>query len=130
MKQIETLFEQYTRTKPTDIYELPSSGSNRRYFRVSGNGITLIGAYGSSVDENIAFFEISKHFRLKGLHVPQVLCVSEDKEFYLQEDLGDITLFNSVAAGRDSGNYSEEEVAVLESAVRELPKVQFEGGKG
>ncbi len=130
MKQIETLFEQYTRNKPTDIYELPSSGSNRRYFRVSGNGITLIGAYGSSVDENIAFYEISKHFRLKGLHVPQVLCISEDKEFYLQEDLGDITLFNSVAAGRDSGNYSDEEVAVLESAIRELPKVQFEGGKG
>ncbi len=130
MKQIEALFEQYTRTKPTDIYELPSSGSNRRYFRVSGNGITLIGAYGSSVDENIAFFEISKHFRLKGLHVPQVLCVSEDKEFYLQEDLGDITLFNSVADGRDSGNYSDEEVAVLESAVRELPQVQVEGGNG
>lgn len=130
MKQIEDLFEQYTRQKPTDIYELPSSGSNRRYFRVTGDGITLIGAKGTSVDENIAFIEISKHFRLKGLPVPQVLCVSENKEYYLQEDLGDVTLFNSVAIGRESGNYSAEETALIKNAVALLPKFQFEGGKG
>lgn len=130
MKQIENLFKQYTRHAPTDIYELPSSGSNRRYFRVTGGGITLIGAKGTSVDENIAFIEIAKHFRLKGLAVPQVLCASEDKIYYLQEDLGDITLFNSVAAGRESGNYSAEEVALLKKAVACLPKIQFEGGKG
>lgn len=130
MKQIEDLFEQYTRQKPTDIYELPSSGSNRRYFRITGDGITLIGAKGTSVDENVAFIEISKHFRLKGLPVPQVLCVSENKEYYLQEDLGDVTLFNSVAAGRESGNYSEQEAALIKNAVALLPKFQFEGGKG
>lgn len=130
MKQIENLFKQYTRHAPTDIYELPSSGSNRRYFRVTGGGITLIGAKGTSVDENIAFMEIAKHFRLKGLAVPQVLCASEDMIYYLQEDLGDITLFNSVAAGRESGNYSAEEVALLKKAVACLPKIQFEGGKG
>lgn len=130
MKQIEVLFEQYTRSKPTEIYELPSSGSNRRYFRITGGGITLIGAKGTSVDENIAFIEIAKHFRLKGLPVPQVLCVSEDKEYYLQEDLGDVTLFNSVAAGRDSGNYSQQEIALLKKSVEMLPKLQFEGGRG
>lgn len=130
MKQIENLFKQYTRHAPTDIYELPSSGSNRRYFRVTGGGITLIGAKGTSVDENIAFMEIAKHFRLKGLCVPQVLCASEDKIYYLQEDLGDITLFNSVAAGRESGNYSAAEVELLKKAVACLPKIQFEGGKG
>lgn len=130
MKQIENLFEQYTRHKPTDIYELPSSGSNRRYFRITGGGITLIGAKGTSIDENIAFIEIAKHFRLKGLPVPQVLCVSENKEYYLQEDLGDVTLFNSVASGRNSGHYSPQEVELLKKSVAYLPKLQFEGGKG
>ena len=130
MKQIESLFEQYTHNQPTEIYELPSSGSNRRYFRVSGGGITLIGAKGASVEENLAFIEISKHFRLKGLPVPQVLCVSDNKECYLQEDLGDVTLFNSISAGRDSGNYTDAEVALLEDAIKILPKIQFEGGKG
>lgn len=130
MKQIEALFEQYTHNTPTEIYELPSSGSNRRYFRISGGGITLIGAKGTSIEENIAFVEIAKHFKLKGLPVPQVLCMSNNNEFYLQEDLGDITLFNSVVNGRESGNYSEEEIALLERAIRILPKIQFDGGKG
>ena len=130
MKQIETLFQQYTHNAPTEIYELPSSGSNRRYFRISGGGITLIGAKGTSIEENLAFIEIAKHFKLKGLPVPQVLCVSENKEFYLQEDLGDDTLFNRVSSGRESGNYSDEEIALLEDAIKILPKIQFDGGKG
>ena len=130
MKQIEQLFEQYTRQKPTQIYELPSSGSNRRYFRVSGEGISLIGAKGLDVDENIAFMEIAKHFKLRGLPVPQVLCASADKFFYLQEDLGDQTLFNTISAGRESGNYSEEEKTLLKKTIALLPKLQFEGGKG
>ncbi len=130
MRQIEELFEQYTKIKPTDIYELASSGSNRRYFRISGEGISLIGAKGSSLEENDAFVEISKHFRLKGLPVPQVLCVSDDRMFYLQEDLGDITLFNSVKEGREQGNYSPDEIKLLEDAIRVLPKIQFEGGRG
>ena len=130
MKQIEELFEQYTHQKPVEIYELPSSGSNRRYFRIKGDGITLIGAAGTSVEENIAFIEIGRHFMLKGLPVPKVLCVSENKEFYLQEDLGDITLFNRVAEGRESGNYSECDIDLLKKTIAALPKIQFEGGKG
>ena len=130
MKQIEQLFEQYTRQKPTQIYELPSSGSNRRYFRVSGEGISLIGAKGTSVEENIAFMEIAKHFKLRGLPVPQVLCASADNVFYLQEDLGDQTLFNTVSSGRESGNYSASEKALLKKTIAMLPKLQFEGGKG
>ncbi len=130
MKQIAELFEQYTHQKPVEIYELPSSGSNRRYFRIKGDGITLIGAAGTSVEENIAFVEIGRHFMLKGLPVPKVLCMSEDKTCYLQEDLGDITLFNQVSAGRESGHYSEYEVGLLKKTIASLPKLQFEGGKG
>lgn len=130
MRQIEELFEQYTHQKPTEIYELPSSGSNRRYFRVKGEGISLIGAAGTSVEENVAFIEIDRHFMLKGLPVPKVLCMSENKEFYLQEDLGDVTLFNTIVTGRESGHYSQYEVSLLKKAMAYLPKIQFEGGKG
>ena len=130
MRQIEELFRQYTHQKPTEIYELPSSGSNRRYFRVKGEGISLIGAMGTSVDENIAFIEIARHFMLKGLSVPKVFCYSSDRLFYLQEDLGDITLFNRVAKGRESGHYSGNEMELLKKTIASLPRIQFEGGKG
>lgn len=130
MKELEVLFEQYTRQKPDNIYELPSSGSNRRYFRITGSGMSLIGAKGLDVAENIAFMEIAKHFRLKGLPVPQVLCASKDNMFYLQEDLGDITLFNTIQQGRETSNFSPDEVALLKKTISTLPKLQFEGGKG
>lgn len=130
MKELEVLFEQYTRQKPDNIYELPSSGSNRRYFRITGSGMSLIGAKGLDVEENIAFMEIAKHFRLKGLPVPQVLCASNDNMFYLQEDLGDITLFNTIQQGRETSNFSPDEVALLKKTISTLPKLQFEGGKG
>lgn len=130
MKELEKLFEEYTRQKPDSIYELPSSGSNRRYFRISGSGMSLIGAKGLDVAENLAFMEISKHFKLKGLPVPQVLCASKDNMFYLQEDLGDITLFNTIQQGRETSNFSPDEVALLKKTIATLPKLQFEGGKG
>ena len=130
MKQIEELFREYTGHDVEDIYELPSSGSNRRYFRVSGGGETLIGAKGTSIDENRAFIEIDRHFYAKGLNVPKVLAVSSDMQFYLQEDLGDITLFNRISAGRESGNYSEKEIELLKKTISALPKIQFEGGAG
>ena len=130
MKELEKLFEEYTRQKPENIYELPSSGSNRRYFRITGSGMSLIGAKGLDVAENIAFMEIAKHFRLKGLPVPQVLCASQDNMFYLQEDLGDVTLFNTIQQGRETSNFSPDEVALLKKTISTLPKLQFEGGKG
>ncbi|MBQ7773880.1 MAG: phosphotransferase [Bacteroidales bacterium] len=130
MKELEKLFEEYTRQKPDSIYELPSSGSNRRYFRITGSGMSLIGAKGLDVAENLAFMEISKHFKLKGLPVPQVLCASRDNMYYLQEDLGDITLFNTIRQGRETSNFSPDEVALLKKTIATLPKIQFEGGKG
>ena len=130
MKQIADLFLKYTGERPESIEELPSSGSNRRYFRVKSGETSLIGAAGTSVDENIAFIEIDRDFKRKGLNVPEVYAVSEDKRFYLQQDLGDLTLFHAVAKGREAGSYSAEEVELLKSAIKELPHLQFVGGEG
>lgn len=130
MKELEELFKQYTGKEPISITELPSSGSNRRYFRMNANNISIIGAKGTSTDENNAFIAIASHFRKKRLPVPEVYGVSEDRQYYIQEDLGDTTLFNSVKTGRESGHYSLDEIELLKSTMRMLPKIQFEGGQG
>ena len=131
MKQIEELFEKYTGSKPLKVEELPSSGSNRRYFRITGADGTLIGAKGEDKNENIAFWEIDRHFDAQGINVPKVLCHSDDFMYYLQEDLGDDNLFVLIKNGRENkGNYSKEEKALIIKAVQALPKIQFEGGKG
>lgn len=130
MQQITSLYKSYTGTDPVQTEELPSSGSNRRYFRLVHNGKTLIGTFGTSVEENKAFISLAAHFKAQGLPVPTVLCVSPDYMAYLQEDLGDKTLFAAVANGREAGNYSEEEKALLFKTIRMLPSLQFKGAKG
>ena len=48
-KILNELYKKYTGCDAAEITELPSSGSNRRYFRLSGEP-TLIGVVGTSVE--------------------------------------------------------------------------------
>ena len=85
-EELRKLYQSYTGSPAEEITELPSSGSNRRYFRIKGPE-TLIGVSGTSIEENEAFIYMAKHFRGKGLPVPQVYASSDDHSFYIQEDL-------------------------------------------
>ena len=51
---LNELYKNFTGNDATEIAEMPSSGSNRRYFRLKGEH-TLIGVVGTSVEENNAF---------------------------------------------------------------------------
>lgn len=130
LDKLKSLYESFTGAAPEQVEELPTSGSHRRYYRLDGEGGKLIGAVGTSLEENRAFITISRHFRSKGLNVPMVLAESEDGYAYLQEDLGNDILFDMVSNGRESGFYSEEEKALLRRTVEELPRLQFLGGEG
>lgn len=131
MKQLEELFKQYKRQTPKSIEELPSSGSNRRYFRLTANDdTTIIGVVGTSVEENIAFVTIAEHFLHQGLSVPRVFAVSEDNRFYIQEDLGDEILFKATEKGRTCGSFNEDEKELLRKTMAQLPALQFLGAEG
>ena len=67
---LKTLFESYTGLIPEDIAELPSSGSNRRYFRIKSGSVQLIGVIGTSLRENKVFIGLDRHFMEKGIPVP------------------------------------------------------------
>lgn len=128
-ENLQKLYQQYTGVPAEEIIEMPASGSNRRYFRLKGVQ-SLIGVYGTSVEENEAFLYMAEHFKKKNLPVPQVLCVSEDKFFYLQEDLGDTLLFHAIEKGRVTNSFSEEEKELLRKTIRLLPSIQFAGAEG
>ena len=70
-EELKKLYITHTGHEPESIDELPSSGSNRRYFRLKGTP-TLIGVSGESVEENRAFLYMAENFRGKGWPVPQV----------------------------------------------------------
>lgn len=128
-EELKRLYRTYTGTEAQDITELPSSGSNRRYFRLTGTP-TLIGVSGTSSEENKAFIYMASHFRKKGLPVPQVHIWSENQSFYLQEDLGDTLLFHAIEKGRRSSVFDEEERTLLHKTITLLPSIQFAGADG
>ena len=128
-ENLQKLYQQYTGTPAQEVIEMQASGSNRRYFRLTGVQ-SLIGVYGTSKEENEAFLYMAEHFKKKNLPVPQVICVSDDKLYYLQEDLGDTLLFHAIEKGRITNSFSEEEKELLRKTVRMLPSIQFAGADG
>lgn len=114
------------------INELPSSGSNRRYFRLSAadGSESVIGVLGTSKPENDAFIYMARHFREKGLPVPEVLKVSDDGMTYLQTDLGDTLLFGAIEKGRLTRSFSAAEKELLTETIRLLPDIQIAGADG
>ena len=129
IENLQKLYEQYTGVPAEHIEEMTGSGSNRRYFRLTGVK-SLIGVYGTSQEENEAFLYMAEHFKKKNLPVPQVVSVSEDKRYYLQEDLGDTLLFHTIENGRTTSSFSEEEKELLHKTIRLLPSIQFAGADG
>ncbi len=124
-----SLYTNLVGSAPAEVIELPSSGSNRRYFRLKGER-DLIGVLGTCLEENEAFLYFDEHFRSRGIPVPQVLAVSQDRMAYLQEDLGDTLLFNAIEKGRLTSSFSAEEKALLVKTIRKLPEIQFSGAVG
>lgn len=130
MDILAELFKSYSGTYPGRVTPVGGSGSNRRYFRLYGEGGSAIGVIGTSREENRAFLGMSRHFLGKGLHVPKIYAVSIDGMAYLQEDLGSTQLYDLVSRGRKSGEYSSEERNLLRDAMSLLPDIQFLGAQG
>ena len=124
---LETLYKEMTGQKPEKIEALTGSGSNRQYFRLEGDSTTFIGVCGTSLPENRAFLYMARLFQSKGLPVPHIFIQSDDETCYLQEDLGDESLFRAIEHGRTTGTFSPREIQLLTSTIRLLPRIQFEG---
>ena len=125
------LYSAYAGALPERVETITGSGSNRQYVRFfSTDGTSLIGVHGTSYEENHAFITLARHFREKGLPVPQVLAVSDDEMCYLQNDLGSRSLFDALRAAREAGGkYGETERALLRRTIAELPRLQILGAQ-
>ena len=126
MERISQLFRQATGHEPHNISMLAGAGSNRKYFRVCGDGQCFVAVIGTNKEENNAFISLSKIFKQYNLPVPQIIATSEDGMVYLQEDLGDQSLYSRIAEGRaKGGEYSDEEIESIAKTIRKLPQFQF-----
>ena len=130
MERLIKLYESVFSRTPEKCVQLVGSASNRKYYRLSYQGVSHIGVIGVDTLENLAFINISRHFISKGLPVPEVLASSEDGKIYLQDDLGVDVLFDLYSKARRRGEGMPEVEDLLCRTVSMLPKIQFEGSDG
>ncbi len=105
------------------VTRIPGAGSNRKYYRL-GPEPSLIGVAGTDRRENEAFLYLCRHFKAKGLPVPEVKAVGDGNMTYLLSDLGDTALFQLIEHDR------REAMPMLEATMRLLPDFQWRGAEG
>ena len=104
-------------------------GSGRRIIRFSNERATAIGILYGVREENRAFLEFSKHFYQHDLPVPQIYGEDLDHGAYLEEDLGDTTLFEFLAKNRHGEQIAAPVAEAYRKVVAVLPRFQVEAGR-
>lgn len=128
-KDLHQLYTSWSGVQAEDIEPLPAHGSAREYYRITDGSRTAIGTYNEDRAENIAFLEFSRHFKDTGLLVPEIYSDDLDKNIYLEQDLGDVTLFSFLTDEREKNGFSDNIVKAYEDVVRALPQFQIRGAK-
>ncbi len=100
---MEQLFESWAGEPCENKIQITSGGSNRVYYRLSGATKTCIAAVNGDVRENEAFFYFAKALHDRGINVPEVYAVSDDRKTYLQQDLGNSTIYTYLSSRKASG---------------------------
>ncbi|MBI3288589.1 MAG: phosphotransferase, partial [Elusimicrobia bacterium] len=106
-----------------------AEGSNRRIYRLCGAGATAIGVLNADAKENRAFIEFSRHFKKENIPVPEIYGEDATETAYLEEDLGDTTLFQFLGQRRGPAGFPAEVVSAYREVVSWLPKIQIVAGK-
>ncbi len=122
---LEKLFEEHFEKKPEHIEALAVSGSDRRYYRMKSGKTTAIGTYNTNVAENNTYFYFTELFRKHQVNVPEVYKTSKDRRAYLQQDLGNTSLFDTVL----KEGYTEPVRKLYHTALAQLAKVQWIAGR-
>ncbi len=124
---LRTLFESRFQEPSVDMVALKRHASARRLFRIKSPSRTVIGVVHEDSRENRAFIDFTSHFRRYSLPVPDIYVVNPNETMYLEEDLGDDTLFEVLklrATAADRFPHSVE--ALYAQAVSTLPRFQIQ----
>ncbi len=131
MDLLNKLFEQHFRAPAKRVQPLQGElgGSGRKIIRLSNEKASAIGILYGVREENLAFLTFSKHFRKRGLPVPEIYGEDLEQGSYLEEDLGDTTLFEFLSKNRQGEQISPRVVEAYRKVVAILPRFQVEAGR-
>jgi aminoglycoside/choline kinase family phosphotransferase len=131
MDILKKLFEQHFGSPAETLSPIGDKlgASGRRILRLRNQQHRAIGILYSVREENAAFLEFSKHFRRHGLPVPQIYAQDLNGGAYLEEDLGDTTLFQFLTKNRSGDQIGPKVIDAYRRAVTVLPRFQVEAGR-
>ena len=120
-----SLFRQWAGVDCELCSELGANGSNRKYLRLSAGDKSCIAAINDDLRENEAFLYFSIQMLARGIRVPQIYAVSPDRRCYLQQDLGDTTLYSYLYAKRQRGQgFDQESIELYKHVLSDLVDIQ------
>ncbi|OGR79143.1 MAG: phosphotransferase enzyme family protein [Elusimicrobia bacterium GWC2_64_44] len=120
---LRALYKKTFGAEPEGFEPLKADGSARRLFRLTGGKRTVIGVFGPDKLENRAFLEFSRHFRAQKLPVPEIYGEDAPQGVYLEEDLGNTTLFEFLSAERGA-EIPPQVLGAYKKVLDWLPKFQ------
>ncbi len=131
MEVLKRLFEQHYLLPAEHVQPLQGQlgGSGRAIVRLAGGGFKAIGILNPVREENVAFLEFSKHFLRQGLPVPAIYAEDLGQGAYIEEDLGDTTLFEFLGAHRTGDTIAQPAIEAYRKVVAVLPRFQVEAGR-
>lgn len=118
----DRIFDLFLRTynvAPQKIEKISADGSNRQYYRCFSNSHACMGVYNEDRKENEAFLSYAKQLREKGIKVPDIYAEDLDNGVYLQQDLGDTTLFSYLQT-----HNANEVLEKYKQVIKSLTKIQ------
>ncbi|MFW5759949.1 MAG: RapZ C-terminal domain-containing protein [Cyclobacteriaceae bacterium] len=128
-KKLIELFEKWAGEQVEEIVMLPRSGSYREYYRLKSSSRSALGVYNEDFKENKAFISFTRHFYNKKIKVPEIYAEDLSQHIYLQQDLGDITLFAFLNDHREGAELPEEVINIYKKIVSDLPLIQIDAGR-
>ncbi|MGC1415272.1 MAG: RNase adapter RapZ [Candidatus Acidiferrum sp.] len=128
---LKSLFEHHFHAPVERVTPLQGElgGSGRKIIRLTSGPRTAIGILYDVREENAAFLAFSKHFRKHNLPVPEIYAEDLDHGAYLEEDLGDTTLFEFLSKNRQGAAIAPAVVEAYKKVVAILPRFQVEAGR-
>lgn len=96
LKSFQQLIYNLTGNILTDFKDIKADASEKKIYRLFVNDKSYIGIYNQNLKENLAFISFTYTFIKLKFKVPEIFIISDDNLSYIEEDLGDTSLFKQI----------------------------------
>jgi aminoglycoside/choline kinase family phosphotransferase len=127
---VESLFNRWNKSQPLSITPLPESGSYRTYFRILYEKGSVLGVHNGDNRENEAFVYLQEQLKKTGSKVPDVHFVDPENHAYLEQDLGNTTLFDYLGEIRKNSCTDEDIIKIYRQVIDAMPDLQVNAAQG